>query len=132
MRLRNGWCEARRFIKDSVAPVSAGIVGGEPVLDLDYKADSTAEVDLNVGSVGWSGGLWWKCRDSGEGGTFSPDAHLTRLIDLAESEVDQLERNCKRKPSGCEAAPGMSSRPRRRTKDPETSRKSYGHIGNIC
>ena len=35
-------------IVDSVAAVSAGIVDGEPRLDLMYLEDSAAEVDLNV------------------------------------------------------------------------------------
>ena len=33
----------------SVAAVSVGIVDGEPLLDLDYSEDSTADVDMNVG-----------------------------------------------------------------------------------
>ena len=32
----------------SVAAVSVGIVGGRPVLDLDYPEDSTAETDMNI------------------------------------------------------------------------------------
>jgi len=35
-------------IRHFVAAVSVGVCGGEPVLDLDYAHDSTAEVDLNV------------------------------------------------------------------------------------
>ncbi len=31
-----------------VAAISVGICGGEPVLDLDYAHDSTADVDMNV------------------------------------------------------------------------------------
>src|SRR6476469_1562854 len=31
-----------------IAAVSVGIVGDEPVLDLDYREDSSAEVDMNV------------------------------------------------------------------------------------
>lgn len=34
-------------LKDAVAAVSVGIVGGEALLDLDYSEDSTAEVDMN-------------------------------------------------------------------------------------
>src|SRR5580658_983423 len=34
----------RRIVRDSAAAVSAGIVAGEPMLDLDYREDSTAEV----------------------------------------------------------------------------------------
>src|SRR5213595_1539314 len=36
----------------SVAAVSVGIVDGEPLLDLDYAEDSTAEVDMNVVRTG--------------------------------------------------------------------------------
>jgi len=32
---------------DSVAAVSVGIIRGEPMLDLDYSEDSTADVDMN-------------------------------------------------------------------------------------
>src|SRR5579864_5379359 len=34
-------------LRDAVAAISCGICGGEPVLDLDYAEDSTAEVDAN-------------------------------------------------------------------------------------
>ncbi len=34
-------------IREAVAAVSVGIVGGEPYLDLDYAEDSSAEVDMN-------------------------------------------------------------------------------------
>ena len=37
---------------DSVAAVSVGVVGGVPVLDLDYEEDSAADVDMNVVMTG--------------------------------------------------------------------------------
>jgi ribonuclease PH len=37
-----------KALPGSVAAVSVGIVDGEPLLDLDYSEDSTAEVDMNV------------------------------------------------------------------------------------
>jgi ribonuclease PH len=40
----------------SVAAVSCGVVEGEPLLDLDYSEDSSAEVDANVVMTG-DGGL---------------------------------------------------------------------------
>ncbi len=43
-------------LTQSVAAVSCGMVGGEPLLDLDYEEDSTAEVDMNVVMTG-DGGL---------------------------------------------------------------------------
>ena len=41
-----------RGMRDSVAAVSVGIVGGERLLDLDYSEDSAAEVDMNVVMTG--------------------------------------------------------------------------------
>ena len=40
----------------SVAAISCGMVGGLPLLDLDYPEDSSAEVDANVVMTG-EGGL---------------------------------------------------------------------------
>lgn len=37
-----------RAIKEYVAAVSIGLQDGEPLLDLDYEEDSSAETDLNV------------------------------------------------------------------------------------
>jgi len=39
-------------LKSSVAGISVGLVGGSPVLDLDYREDVRAEVDLNVAMTG--------------------------------------------------------------------------------
>ena len=41
-----------RVLTDSVAAVSVGIVDGQPLLDLEYTEDSTAEVDMNVVMTG--------------------------------------------------------------------------------
>jgi ribonuclease PH len=35
-------------IREAVAAVSVGIVGGVPLLDLNYEEDSAAEVDMNI------------------------------------------------------------------------------------
>src|SRR3954454_4257200 len=78
---------ARGVLRDSVAAVSAGIVDGIPVLDLDYPEDSTAEVDLNVVRLG-RGGLV-EVQGTGEAGTFSR-AELGALLDLAEAGLDRL------------------------------------------
>jgi ribonuclease PH len=77
------------ILRDSIAAVSAGIIDGEPVLDLDYSEDSRAEVDLNVVRLG-SGGLV-EVQGTGEGGVFSR-AQLQALLDLAETGIDQLCR----------------------------------------
>lgn len=39
-------------LNDSVAATSVGVVGGIPVLDLEYEEDCTAEVDMNVVMTG--------------------------------------------------------------------------------
>jgi ribonuclease PH len=79
--------QARPILRDSVAAVSAGIVRGEPVLDLDYSEDSAAEVDINVVRLG-EGGLV-EVQGTGEGGTFSR-AQLEALLDLSERGITQL------------------------------------------
>lgn len=75
------------ILRDSVAAVSTGIVAGEPVLDLDYPEDSTAEVDFNVIRLG--GGGLVEVQGTGEGGTFSRP-QLQALLDLADQGIDRL------------------------------------------
>ncbi len=69
-----------------MAAVSTGIVAGEPVLDLDYPEDSTAEVDFNVIRLG--GGGLVEVKGQG-GGTFSR-TQLQALLDLADEGIDRL------------------------------------------
>ncbi len=80
---------AGSILRDSVAAVSAGIIAGEPLLDLNYPEDSRAEVDLNVVRLG-RGGLV-EVQGTGEGGVFSRP-QLQALLDLAEAGIDQLGR----------------------------------------
>jgi ribonuclease PH len=88
LRSRRG-DDVRSIIRDSIAAVSVGIVGGEPVLDLDYSEDVTAEVDFNVVRLG--GGGLVEVQGTGEGGTFTRE-QLDRLLDLAGTGIDQLIR----------------------------------------
>src|SRR4051812_10227519 len=67
LRARFGAEAAGRLLRDGVAAVSVGLVGGVPVLDLDYVEDSGAAVDLNVVRLA-SGGLV-EVQGTGEGGT---------------------------------------------------------------
>src|SRR5437764_11447376 len=41
-----------KAFRDSVAAVSVGFVAGDPMIDLDYSEDSTAETDMNVVMTG--------------------------------------------------------------------------------
>jgi ribonuclease PH len=71
----------------SVAAVSTGVVGGTPVLDLDYSEDSTAEVDANVVMTG-DGGLI-EVQATAERTPLSR-AHLDELLALAEIGIGEL------------------------------------------
>ncbi len=71
----------------SVAAVSCGIVGGVPLLDLDYSEDSTAEVDANVVMTG-EGGLI-EVQATAERTPLSR-AHLDDLLALAAGGIEQL------------------------------------------
>jgi ribonuclease PH len=74
-------------LTDTVAAVSVGMIGGEPLLDLSYEEDAGAEVDCNVVMTG-SGALV-EVQGTAEGATFSR-AELNALLDLAESGIKQL------------------------------------------
>jgi ribonuclease PH len=71
----------------SVAAVSAGVVGGVPMLDLDYGEDSTAEVDANVVMTG-DGGLV-EVQATAEKTPLSR-AHLDDLLALAAAGIAEL------------------------------------------
>ena len=75
-------------IIDSVAAVSCGIVSGQPVLDLDYEEDSTAETDANFVLTG-SGGIV-EIQGTAEEKPFSEEEFL-RLLRLARIGCDQLK-----------------------------------------
>ncbi len=72
---------------DSVAAVSVGIVGGVPVLDLNYAEDSTADVDMNVVMTG--SGKFVEVQGTAEQGTFDRD-ELNTLLDLAAKGIGEL------------------------------------------
>ena len=74
-------------LKDHVAAVSCGIVGGKTVLDLDYAEDSTAETDANFVLSG-TGGLI-EVQGSAEGAPFS-ESQLLEMLALSRKGVDQL------------------------------------------
>ncbi len=74
-------------IKDHVAAVSCGIVGGAPVLDLDYAEDSTAQTDANFVLTG-AGGLV-EIQGTAEGAPFS-DEELAKMLSLARKGIGEL------------------------------------------
>lgn len=68
-------------VRDQVAAVSVGLIGGEALLDLNYSEDSRADVDLNV--VMDASGRLLELQGTAEGAPFSR-SELTSLLDLAE------------------------------------------------
>ena len=76
-----------RPLKTAVATVSAGIIGGEEMLDLCYAADSRAEVDFNV--VMTAEGKFIEMQGTAEGEPFARDA-MDRLVNLARAGIQDL------------------------------------------
>jgi ribonuclease PH len=76
-----------KALSGSVAAVSVGVVGGEPMLDLDYGEDSSADVDLNVVMTG--DGLFVEVQATAEREAFDR-ARLDELLDLAAAGIDEL------------------------------------------
>jgi ribonuclease PH len=76
-----------RVLRDSVAAVSLGIVGGELLLDLDYVEDSGAEVDLNVVMTGE--GLLVEVQATAERAPFARE-QLDELLDLAAAGITTI------------------------------------------
>ena len=70
-----------------VAAISAGIVAGTPMLDLDYPEDSHADVALNL--VGTGDGGIVEIQGTGEHSTLSR-AQLNDLLDMGEAGVARL------------------------------------------
>jgi ribonuclease PH len=78
---------AKRPLSGTVAAVSAGVVDGVPLLDLDYAEDSKAEVDANVVMTG-DGGLV-EVQATAERTPLSR-AHLDDLLGLAAKGIEEL------------------------------------------
>ncbi|MCP3903632.1 MAG: ribonuclease PH [Planctomycetes bacterium] len=74
-------------LRDSLAAVSVGIVGGRPVLDLDYEQDYAASVDMNVVMTG--AGRFVEIQGTGEEATFTDD-ELDSLLKLARRGIRNL------------------------------------------
>ncbi len=70
-----------------VAAISAGVVKGVPMLDLDYSEDAGADVDFNV--VMTDAHAFVEIQGTAEGQPFLP-ATLTEILVLASTGLDQL------------------------------------------
>jgi ribonuclease PH len=74
-------------LRDCVAAVSVGVVGGEPRLDLDYVEDSSAEVDMNVVMTG--AGEFVEVQGTAEQIAFGRD-RLDEMLALAGQGIRRL------------------------------------------
>jgi ribonuclease PH len=88
------YLEGRKALKGkaltgSVAAVSVGIVGGEPLLDLCYEEDVRAETDMNVVMTG--DGRYVEVQGTAEGEPFDRKL-LDGLVDLAAGGCADLTR----------------------------------------
>jgi ribonuclease PH len=70
-----------------VAAVSAGILNGEALLDLDYGEDSTAETDANFVMAG--NGRWIEIQATAEGQPFTDESYLA-MARYAKKGVEEL------------------------------------------
>ena len=74
-------------IRDHVAAVSVGIVGGAPLLDLEYTEDSACDTDMNVVMTG--AGNFIEVQGTAEGAAFTR-AEMDALLSLAEKGIAEL------------------------------------------
>lgn len=74
-------------IRKLVAAVSAGVLGGLPVLDLNYEEDKAVTVDFNL--VATEAGEFVEMQGSGEEATFSSD-ELAQMLALGKKGIGEL------------------------------------------
>jgi ribonuclease PH len=96
-------------LNDSVAAVSVGVVGGMPVLDLEYQEDCTADVDMNVVMTG--NGRLIEVQATAETEPFERSV-LDELLGLAEEGIAQIkEAQTEVMTRAYVAKPGSASKP---------------------
>ncbi len=74
-------------LRDHVAAVSVGVLGGVPLLDLCYQEDSQAEVDMNIVMTG--SGRFVELQATAEKTSFD-DPQLAALIALGRQGIQEL------------------------------------------
>ena len=76
-------------LRDTVAAISVGMIGGKILLDLNYEEDSQADVDMNFVIIG-SGGLV-EVQGTAERTPFTEN-DLRRMMAAAKKAITQLTR----------------------------------------
>jgi len=77
----------RNVFADSVAAVSVGMLDRQILLDLDYREDSRAQVDMNIVMTG--SGRFVEVQGTAEGQTFRRE-ELDRQLEVAETGIAGL------------------------------------------
>ena len=88
-RLRENDLITRDPLRDSVAAISVGIVGGAVLLDLPYEEDARAEVDLNLVRTG--NDRFVEIQGTGESATFD-QAQLDAMLQVGAKGIAELTR----------------------------------------
>ena len=104
--LSNRGALARAPLRDAVAAISVGLVDGVACLDLDYREDSRAQVDMNVVMTG--AGRFIELQGTGENATFS-EADLRALLRLARRGIRRIHALERRMLGGSGLLPAPSS-----------------------
>lgn len=86
-RLQRAGSLQKPVLRDQVAAISVGVVGGEVMLDLPYEEDSRADVDMNV--VATASGRFVEVQGTGEDATFER-SELDALLDLAQGGISRI------------------------------------------
>lgn len=74
-------------LRDELGATSVGILGGVPYLDLAYREDSAAQVDMNIAMTG--SGRFVEVQSTAEGHPFSRE-ELQALLDLGRTGIEQI------------------------------------------
>jgi len=83
-----------RAIKQYVAAVSIGMKDGEPILDLNYEEDSTADTDLNVVMTEHGGMI--EVQGTAEVSPFSKE-ELDSMLEIASAgiaDIIKIQKSC--------------------------------------
>lgn len=78
---------SRMPITSNVAAVSVGLVEGQALMDLNYREDVAASVDMNIVMTG--SGRFIEVQGSGEEATFSEE-ELQQMVSLARRGIDEI------------------------------------------
>ncbi len=78
---------AKDPVRDHVAAISVGVLGGTAMLDLCYEEDSQAEVDMNIVMTG--AGEFVELQATAEKVAFGDD-QLAKMLDLGRKGIGEL------------------------------------------